>query len=561
MSTAYRISLAVVGTAALFAAAVLSPASIEHALRRPAHILEWGPTLFRIVLVFNGIAALTGAWRLKRVTQSSAVRYQEPLSRKVWMSLAVLTFAGLAVRLVRLDLSLWIDEVLTVVYFVRPPLSEIISSFPFQNQHLLYSLATHGIVAMFGESAVTLRLLAVILGTLTIPALFFLGRHVAGQSVAFAAAALMTFSYHHVWFSQNARGYSGIVLFAVLSTWFWLRALEGNSPSDWTAYVIATVLGTGIHMTMLFITLSQLIIHAVILFRNNWQHWRRAAWSYALAGSLTLQLYALALPDLFKSGVREVSLPSEWTNPLWLIRAAVMNFGNGVIGLVVIVLGGIVAMMGIRSSWKKNPAAAASFVLPPLIAVLVVLGSGHNVWPRLFFFAIGFGLLIAMEGVFFVVMYFSELAQRASFAPRLAACTAFMLVTASAATVPRCYRYPKQDFIGARDYVDQSRTPQEAAVAVGTAALVYKIYYAPNWVSVETAHDLESLQQASSFSPWLVYTLPIEVKTYRPDIWRIIETEYRPVKVFPGTLQGGGEIYVCRRIAAKASVPAGGALQ
>jgi hypothetical protein len=28
----------------------------------------------------------------------------------------------------------------------------------------------------------------------------------------------------------------------------------------------------------------------------------------------------------------------------------------------------------------------------------------------------------------------------------------------------------------------------------------------------------------------------------------VVERDYRAVKIFPGTLQGGGEVYVCRRI-------------
>jgi len=44
---------------------------------------------------------------------------------------------------------------------------------------------------------------------------------------------------------------------------------------------------------------------------------------------------------------------------------------------------------------------------------------------------------------------------------------------------------------------------------------------------------------------WLVYTLPTQLKTFRADVWRIVEDEFSVVKVFPGTL-GGGQVYVCR---------------
>jgi hypothetical protein len=56
---------------------------------------------------------------------------------------------------------------------------------------------------------------------------------------------------------------------------------------------------------------------------------------------------------------------------------------------------------------------------------------------------------------------------------------------------------------------------------------------------------LEAIRQAHA-TVWLGYTLPIEVKAYRPDIWRIVERDFEIVKIFPGTL-GDGEVYVCMK--------------
>jgi hypothetical protein len=164
----------------------------------------------------------------------------------------------------------------------------------------------------------------------------------------------------------------------------------------------------------------------------------------------------------------------------------------------------------------------------------------------------GFLLLIAMEGGMTIVSRVVSAIAQPRWATAAATAAAALVVAGSALTVPRCYAYPKQDFTGARDWVDRHRAEGEAAVAVGTAALVYKTYYAPHWTPIENAAEFETLHRRSP-SPWLVYTLPIEVRTYRPDIWQVIEKEYRPVKIFPGTLQGGGDVYVCRRSAQGAS--------
>jgi hypothetical protein len=87
----------------------------------------------------------------------------------------------------------------------------------------------------------------------------------------------------------------------------------------------------------------------------------------------------------------------------------------------------------------------------------------------------------------------------------------------------------------------------------GLAGLVYTQYYALSWIGIENAAELESLGRTGPV-PWLVYTLPIELRAYQPEIWRVIEREYALVKIFPGTLQEGGEVYVCRRVHGEGSV-------
>ena len=126
---------------------------------------------------------------------------------------------------------------------------------------------------------------------------------------------------------------------------------------------------------------------------------------------------------------------------------------------------------------------------------------------------------------------------------RLATVAASAVIVASAATVPRCYRLPKQDFAGARDYVEGRRTARDAVVTLGLAGHAYGKYYAPQWTVISTPEEFEQLRRTHD-RILLVYTLGIELKAFHPELWRIVNAEFAPVRVFPGTL-GGGEVYVC----------------
>jgi hypothetical protein len=134
------------------------------------------------------------------------------LTGSIW---PVLGLMGLAVvlRLMNLDSGLWFDEVVTLTEFVRLPAAELVRNYADQNQHPLFSLMAHGSVELFGESAWALRLPAALFGVATV-------------GVLYGFARLLAVSYHHVWFSQNARGYTMLVFFALLGSWLFLENLH-----------------------------------------------------------------------------------------------------------------------------------------------------------------------------------------------------------------------------------------------------------------------------------------------------------------------------------------------
>jgi hypothetical protein len=253
-------------------------------------------------------------------------------------------------------------------------------------------------------------------------------------------------------------------------------------------------------------------------------------------------VYALSLPDFLNHALHEVSLPSEWLNPLWLITETARGLAIGWPGAVAGLLGLVLVAVGYARILRRHGRAAVLMVLPAMLGGAAMVLLAHNLWPRFFFFSMGFALLIVIEGALGLPRLL--LAAR----PRLGAIAGGALVvlilSVSAATLPRCYRLPKQDFTGARDFVERSRSRHDPAVAVGLAARAYADFFAPHWRTAQTAADLDRLRRDAP-GLWLIYTLPIQVKAYHPEIWQSIQTGFETVRVFPGTL-GGGEVYVCR---------------
>ncbi len=540
------------GIALVGAAALLSNAAIEHALLGTATgALRWGPTLLRLLLAAQGVALMIAAAVVRQTPLNAPLPVAAPRDdARAWALVAVLTAIALALRLWQLNSGLWFDEVLTLTDFVRPPIGRILTTFPNQNQHMLFSLLAHASVALFGESVWALRLPAAVFGAASVAALFLLGRRVLDTREALLACALLTVSYHHVWFSQNARGYSGLMFFATLATWLWLEALRRNAWRWWIGYAVAVALGAWIHLTMVFVPAAHAVLYgAYVVLRRPIasREVRQPLVAWLLAASLILEFHALALPQFLSSALHEVSLPSEWTNPLWVVleswRSLGIAFGKGAAVLLALFL----AASGWVSITRRDWMAGGCLVLPAVLGGGAMLASGHNLWPRFFFFSIGFALLIAIHGAMVAPRVLAErvsLQMSAVGVERVSLVLAMTMIFASALSLPRGYALPKQDFVGARDYVEHARDADDAVVAVGLAGVAFRRYFAPQWSVAQTGAELDAVRQAHR-RVWLVYTLPIELKAYRGDLWNMVQHDFQVVRVFPGTL-GGGEVTVCR---------------
>jgi len=530
--------------------------------------LTWGAPLFRALLFFHGVLLVGISLFREKLFEKSAETEETKSPDEdtkthslVWLSLIVLSCIALGLRLLNLNSDLWVDEVLTLVDYARKPLGEIVTSFPNQNQHMFYSVLARASFDIFGESAWALRLPSVLFGIGSIWGMFFLARKLLGVKVALLASALMTVSYHHIWFSQNARGYMGLLFFTLLATWFWFEALEKNKWRWYLAYSAAIVLGMWIHMTMAFVVATHGLVYLILLLlpklsgdeNKTFSLERRAGFkpfvAWFLSVSVTLQLYALAIPEFLRVGLHEESRNSEWTNPLWVLTETIQNLSIGFAGVAVVLAGGAFVAFGWLSLFKKNRRASVLMVLPPIFAGTLMLALGHNLFPRFFFFAMGFGLLIVIHGLIelpkFAANFVGALKEKTAVVSYAGITLVALMILASLTTVPRNYALPKQNFSGAREYVESQRLPGENIVAVSIAGMMYGNYFAPNWTTAETGADLENIQQKNG-KLWLIYTLSPEIKAFHPDMWQMIEKDYEVVKVFPGTLNGG-EIFVCQK--------------
>ena len=530
------------------AGAVVPPGWILAGLNAPATPARLtGALLFKLGLVALGVTFAALGWWQRCLPIAAPRRDELPAaeSRTALAGLAVVLVVAGLLRLYRLDAGLWYDEIVAYVQYARMPFGQLVSTYTSESQHFLFNILAHAAMALLGKSGSTIRLPAALFGVGSVLALYHFARRVASTHEALLAAALMTVSYHHVWFSQNACGYSGLLFFTLLSSWLLLRAVDGARLSPWLAYSAAAALGVYTHVTMLFVVLVHFAVAVVTATRRRTDGALAVSMlaAFGVAALLTFQLYALVLPQ-FVGTIGQHTEVVDWKSPLWTVLELARGMRVGITGGIVAVIGGVVFLTGLASFARRAPVLVVLLVAPPAVGAALVLGMGHPLWPRFFFFAFGFVLLVIVRGMTVVGGAVGSLLDvRAAVRPRLGMAMAIGLIVLSAASVPAAYA-PKQDYQGALAFVEGAKEPGDAVVTVGLATFPYRNLFNVGWDAANSAEQLAQIRGRAKRT-WVVYTIPLHLRFEHPDIMAVLDRDFSVVKRFSGSLNGG-VLVVCR---------------
>lgn len=110
---------------------------------------------------------------------------------------------------------------------------------------------------VFGESDFFVRLLPCILGALTIPTVYFVVKKMYSKTIGLSAAALLTFSPLHIYYSQELRYQTLLTLVAFFSWYLFWRCLNEDDKRNGLLYIIATASGCYIHYSFLLMPVAQ----------------------------------------------------------------------------------------------------------------------------------------------------------------------------------------------------------------------------------------------------------------------------------------------------------------
>jgi mannosyltransferase len=171
--------------------------------------------------------------------------------------LGALVGLGALLRFYAIDRgSVWVDEA-TSIDFARMPLGDLLTAVRSDEANMAFYHLVLRLFLLFGESALVVRTLSALCGVATIVLVYLLGRRLFDERVGLVAAALLSVDVFHIWFSQEARGYSLAVLLVCVSTYLFLAIVERpDRRAPWIGYVASSVLAVYSHVFAVFVIAS-----------------------------------------------------------------------------------------------------------------------------------------------------------------------------------------------------------------------------------------------------------------------------------------------------------------
>lgn len=532
-----------------------------------------GVTLLQIVLVLDGLALIwlsTRRWRFARLlpqeqlSQTGALVEKQDIqsSTSRWL-LAAITVGALILRCVHLDADLWLDEITPILDYRNMPVLYVVTTYISSNNHLLYTLFIKLVITLFGEHEWAVRLPAMLFGTATIPSIYWLSRLALSRRGSLSVALLLAVSYHHVFFSQNARGYTAYLFFSTLSTGLLVKGLQKDQPRYWVLYVLTMFLDFASLLDSLFVFASHIFVSVVALIfvrRNGGSPLplaRRLAAVFIVTGVLVLNLYITMAPQFYIYSKTVYRDPAAGFSPLSsdffreLARGLSAGFGaNLLLGLVPFL---IVAATGFFILLRRQLILTLCLALPGILTAAFLLVQGLDFSPRFFLLWLPLAILVAVQGIYSLMAWLTGTLRVTAplFAPRLATILVLICVAISLFSLRHYYLIPKQSYRASLQYIAAARQPGEPIIAAYLSEHGCRFYgdrfglkEGRDWFPVRSVESLDSiLSMKHGRSSIVVTTFTRALRISRPDLWQRISEGWALDRTFPGTI-GDGEISV-----------------
>ena len=193
--------------------------------------------------------------------------------------LLVLALAAVLRALALGSESLWLDEAVSVEMSGQSLTSIVDSTATGDTNPPLYYMLLHVWTLVFGESEVAVRSLSACLGAISVVLVYKVGGLLFDRRVGVIAALLLAISPYAIYYSQEARHYSLLLLLTLLSYLLFVRLLRADRRSTiaLAAYTLVNIMLCYTHICGVLVVGSQILYF--LLFRGRYPKVRPPLWA------------------------------------------------------------------------------------------------------------------------------------------------------------------------------------------------------------------------------------------------------------------------------------------
>jgi mannosyltransferase len=245
-------------------------------------------------------------------------------------------------------------------------------------------VATHVTFSLAGVSEWTARLAAALAGIISVPVLYALLKRQFDAHLALIASLLLAVSPWHLYWSQNARFYTILLLFYTLAIFFFYWALEEDRP----LYMLLSLLFFGLAAFERLIAAFFLPTALIYLFMI-WIGWfpapRGLRWRnlaiYLLPGGVFVLLVMAVTPTFNTPQNIVTDFGFVNNNPIWILSGTAFYLG---VPLLIMAFTGAVALLWRRDRFGLLLTLGFMVPLVSIVAIsLVTYSANRYIFPAL----------------------------------------------------------------------------------------------------------------------------------------------------------------------------------
>jgi|GEM_PF-4397869 len=213
-----------------------------------------------------------------------------------YLILALLMVLAAAVRLFWLDHPhLWMDEIFTWVYTRESYAHHFALSRTSDLHPPLHTVMLKGWISLFGESRVAMRMLSVLFGVFTLPAIYLIARYRTNPRIAVIACLFLALNPMNVHYSREARAYAALSFFLLWAIYFFLALVRerqsrtGNTGWLFAGFAVCLAMTFHLHyLSVLFFPLFGLAALVLSISQGDRRLFVQLAGATALAALLCI---------------------------------------------------------------------------------------------------------------------------------------------------------------------------------------------------------------------------------------------------------------------------------